>query len=381
MHMMAHRRGRSKGVQVKKPTIQAVGFSMSGVFRSINAFLHYIKYDSGSNVSPITFHLIHMAFSWEIKALPSPPHLGKSREGKLSPFAILDVAIKIKLFGACSFMRTLLCLCLGVMLSALSSSALLAQAGSHVDLTRIYGAEDRDVPTPTFTGTLGQKDTSALQELIDYLKATNITAWQGMQASGTLTDGTGANDQATLTVLNGDHFRLDVETPKGKRSTRINGGYGKTLEVDGKSFFMPLATAKAGLIAFPRLLVSSFPSSDTSFIDRGQVKIDDQMLHRITVEESASTSKTATDQHNINVTDLYFDVSSHLLLKSVSSVQLDSSDRERYLVAVTYGNYQKVQGSLIPYSYSQNLNGQRQWSLQLNEVNLQPTVDTSYFQF
>jgi hypothetical protein len=279
-------------------------------------------------------------------------------------------------------MRSLLCLCLGAA-TVLSNPFSQAQTAvqEKVDLTRIYGAEDRDVPTPAFTGSLGQKDASALQELIDYLKAVNIATWRGMQANGTLTDSRGANDQATLTILNGNHFRLDVETAKGKRSTRINSSYGKTLEADGKSFFMPPATAKAGLIAFPRLLVSTFPSSDTSFIDRGQLTVDGQMLHRITVEESTFSGKTATNPRDINVTDLYFDASTHLLLKSVSSVQLDSSDRQRYLIAITYGNYQKVQGSLIPYSYSQSLNGQRQWSFQLNEANLQPSVDTSYFQF
>lgn len=256
-----------------------------------------------------------------------------------------------------------------------------ASAVAQADFTRIYGSEDQAVPTPTFVGTLGQKDTGALQELVDYLKAVDILNWQGMQASGTLTDHSGNTNQATLTILNGNQFRLDVQTPRGERSTRISGSYGRTLEADGKSFSMPPAAATTGLLAFPRLLVATFPESNMAFIDRGLVQIGGQSLHRITLEESAFPEATKADSRNVGVTDLYFDPSSHLLLKSASAVQLDSGDNERYLLVVTYGNYQNVQGNLIPCTYSQSLNGQPQWTLQLNSPSLQPSVDSSYFHF
>jgi hypothetical protein len=252
---------------------------------------------------------------------------------------------------------------------------------AQTDFIRIYGSEDQTIPTPAFVGSLGQKDTAALQELIDYVKAVNITAWKGMQASGTLTDGAGNTNQATLTILDGDHFRLDVENSKGQRSTRLSGNYGEIVETDGKSFRLPPATAEAGLLAFPSLLASTFPTSNTSFIDRGQVQIEGKMLHRITLEENASSNEISAEQRETNVTDLYFDPASHLLLKSASAVQLDLTDPERYLIVVTYGGYQHVQGSFLPLKYDQSLNGRHQWSLQLSNPNLQPAVDTSYFQF
>lgn len=269
--------------------------------------------------------------------------------------------------------------CAALLLTGFLSIANPANAQS--DLTRVYGAEDQTVPVPTLVGTLGQKDAAALQELIDYLKAVNIVKWQGMQASGTLIDGSGQSERATLTVLNGDNFRLDVETPHGERSTRISGTYGKTLEADGKSYFLPATTAQAGLLAFPKLLVSTFPRASTSFIDRGQVAIAGQSLHRITLEEPAISNGSTPNLNEISVTDLYFDPTTHLLMKSASSVQLDSADREYYLIVLTYGDYGTVQGGLIPSRYSQSLNGQRQWTLQLNTPNLQPSVDSSYFHF
>ncbi|MGH9585786.1 MAG: hypothetical protein ACRD3F_02460 [Acidobacteriaceae bacterium] len=258
---------------------------------------------------------------------------------------------------------------------------LLQCASAQGQFTRIQGTEDQSVPMPTFVGALGQKDARALQEFVDYLKAVNIFSWKGMQASGTLTDSLGNADPATLTIVNGDQFRLDVQKPRGERSTRISGSYGKTLEVDGKSFSMVPATARAGLLAFPQLLVATFPTSNTSFIDRGLVQIGGGSFHRITLEELAFTDATAIDSRNINVTDLYFDPSSHLLLKSASAVQLDSADREQYLIVVTYSNYENVQGTLIPCTYSQSMNGQPQWTLRLNSPSLQPSVDSTYFYF
>lgn len=258
---------------------------------------------------------------------------------------------------------------------------LCASSPGQTGFTRIQGTEDQGVPMPAFVGTLGRKDTGALQEFVDYLKAVNVSGWQGMQASGTMTDSRGNTDQATLTIRGGDDFRLDVQTPNGKRSTRIRGSNGETLAADGKSFAMPPATAETGLLAFPQLLVTTFPSSNTSLIDRGQVQIGGRTLHRITLEELALPFETKPESRNVTVTDLYFDPSTHFLLQSASAVQLDPTDPEKYLVVITYSNYQNVQGSLIPCLYSQSLNGQHRWSLQLDQPSLQPSVDASYFHF
>lgn len=97
--------------------------------------------------------------------------------------------------------------------------------------------------------------------------------------------------------------------------------------------------------------------------------------------ELASSEDPASEKGNIGVLDLYFDSTSHLLLKSADYVQLDTSDRQHYVRVVTYGDYREVDQTLIPHQYSQTLNGQKQWTLQLAEVHLSPATDASYFQF
>jgi hypothetical protein len=252
-----------------------------------------------------------------------------------------------------------------------------------VDFTRITGAEDGDVAVPRPVLSLGQKDASALQVVTEFLKTVNGTAWGGMQATGTLTypGTTEVQYPAKLSVKNGNSFRLDVNAAEGERSIRINGVMGSILESNGVKHTLPPANALGGLFAFPKLIMGTFPDTQTSVVDQGTAVVEGKSLHRITVQEPVSSEATplATDQPS--VVDLYFDPATHLLVKSVASVQLDTADRARYMQAITYSDYRDVNGILLPFAYSQTLNGQRQWSLQLNNVQLNSAIDTSLFTF
>jgi hypothetical protein len=261
----------------------------------------------------------------------------------------------------------------------------LSGAQAQLDQTRVYGPEDSDVPTPAVRAPLGQQDAGALQELIDYVRAVNLGAWQGLRGTGSFANSGAANtsqDEATLTISQGDRFRLDVRTTEGIRSTRIADTYGKTMDPSGKSWGLPLATAKLGLFFFPRLLVAAFPASKTSLIDQGNVQIEGRTLHRITVAEPLiQTQQMVTTPSRLSVVDLYFDTSTHLLIKSAANIQLDSADRSRYIQVLTYQDYRKVQSGLVAFRFHQSLNGQPQWTLQLSDVNLAPDSNTSDFYF
>jgi hypothetical protein len=113
------------------------------------------------------------------------------------------------------------------------------------------------------------------------------------------------------------------------------------------------------------------------------VSVSGNSLHRITFEAPVLSSQASvtTTRENVSLVDLYFDPGTHLLLKSVASVRLDSKDRAYYLQAITYGDYRQVAGVMIPHSFTQTLNGQRQWTLQLTNPRVSPVVDSSYFHF
>ncbi|WP_213807732.1 hypothetical protein [Granulicella sp. dw_53] len=257
------------------------------------------------------------------------------------------------------------------------------ESPSSKDFTRIMGAEDNEIADPGAPLASGQSDPLALQAITAFLAAVNGRAWSGMQATGTLTSPEAPQSQnpAVLTIKDGDSFRLDVNTTTGQRSTRIHGTSGIIQESNGTKHTLPPATALDGLFAFPQLMMITFPDAQTSVLDRGTVAINGRSLHRISVQHTFSTEATSVTVTQPTIVDLYFDPTTHLLLKSAAWIQVDTADRAKYLQVVTYGDYQTVNGIVLPFSYSQTLNGQRQWSLQLTNIQLSPAVETSLFTF
>lgn len=249
------------------------------------------------------------------------------------------------------------------------------------EFTRINGTEDSGIPLPLIESAGHPKDASAIQELIEYLNAVGVTQWQGMKAKGIVLQSDGGSAVACLTIGRSDQARLDVATASGTRSTRMDGSIGMTIEADGKRIPLPPATARAGVVAFPRLFSADFGKVALAIIDRGQVNVDGETLHRITVEEPVLLNGMPIAPYSGSVTDLYFDVGKHLLRMSASLVQVDSADRERYLVVTRFSDYQRDGSMLMPHSIRQTLNGQQQWTLQLTEIDLQSPNDPSYFQF
>jgi hypothetical protein len=117
-------------------------------------------------------------------------------------------------------------------------------------------------------------------------------------------------------------------------------------------------------------------------LDRGHVQIGGRNLHRITVGEPIADNQQANaDPSRTTLVDLYFDTASHLLVKSVAAIQLDSADRARYIQVLTYDDYRKAQNSLIAFRFHQSLNGQSAWTLQLSKIELTPDTNTSDFYF
>ncbi len=260
---------------------------------------------------------------------------------------------------------------------------------AQTDFTRVYGPVDRDVAVPRETGVFGHVDPAASTEIVEHIKAVGASTWHDMYATGKITYPNGDKaevDDATFSILNGDSYRLDINAPQGTRSIRVLGGFGAIQESDGTKDFLLPSTAAQGLAAFPQLRVATFPTNHTSIYDKGTLTVDGKVLHRLAVERplgsvamgdySATKKRTPPDI----VTDLYFDPTSHLLSKSAASIRLSGS-RSEFIQCVTYDDYQKIDNSLIPFRFTQSLNGQVQWVLQLDHVELNTGLKQANFHF
>lgn len=267
-------------------------------------------------------------------------------------------------------------------------ACVIAQAQStptsveHATPTSALGF-DTDVSIPNATGALGRQDAAALKEITEHLAIVGSAPWLGMQGTGQIVYGTKDPTaySATLSVLGNDRFRLDAQTNKGEMSLRIQGPVGKIQGGGGPSETIPPETAAAGIFPFGLVRTLHFPGRETSLIDHGLTTVGGIQLHRISVETPSIGRDPVTKSRRTIAIDLYFDPTSHLLVKSASSSFVAVGHSAKFLRVVTYGDYRKVGTAMVPFRYTESMDGQQYWALQLSDVQLNPALDTTYFQF
>jgi len=247
--------------------------------------------------------------------------------------------------------------------------------------TRGGGAFDSDIPIPLTSGVLGQQDASAMAEVAAHLAVVGNSPWTGMQGSGQIRYGT--SDQtiypATLSILGGSSFRLDSQTAQGGTSIRISRRYGKIQSADGQMLLLPPNTAESGLFQFELPRLTGFPNPSASLIDHGLNLVGGMQLRRLTYEFLVG-NPSAKNKETV-VTDLYFDPSTKLLIKSSNAIRLNGANNTSFLRVITYDDYRLVSGAMIPFRYTQTLDGQKQWTLQLTTAQLNPALNATSFQF
>lgn len=238
-----------------------------------------------------------------------------------------------------------------------------------------------EVPLPATSAVLGHTDTGALAELLAHLKAVGATPWTGMQGTGQITYGDDTTSyNATLAILGNTGFRLDADAQQGQFSIRINRNHGAIQEVDGKRHLILPGTAASGIFQFQLPRLANFPATGSSFLDRGMVIVAGQNLHRLTFEAPLGIS-TKSGKQKIVATDLYFDSTMHFLVKSANTIRINGITNVDFLREITYEDYRQVGSLLIPFRFTQTLNGQKQWTLQLSDVQLGATQPVAYFNF
>ena len=233
-----------------------------------------------------------------------------------------------------------------------------------------------------------RQDAGALDVLTAYRHAAGTDTWTGIEATGKIVPeeihGVGANasQDASLWILGHQGSRLDIQTPRGVISIRIDGTSGGMQRPNGRITPIDAADAVTGLVAFPELQDSTFPASSISLIDQGTVYVDRVGLHRITMEVPwTHTTSSGMQRSGISITDLYFDPKTHMLVKSANILQGTDTKLALYMKVVTYGDYRARDNTHIPYLISESLNGRQVWMLQIDHVKFIRRIDGELFHF
>jgi hypothetical protein len=268
---------------------------------------------------------------------------------------------------------------------AIAFVCLPAPQRASAQATRVYGPEDRDVPMPS-TGIVASTSDQAAQGLLQsYLQAAGAGQWQGIQATGTITyAGNEAPPQgsATLTITRDGLTRLDVTNSLGNTSLRIRGAGGAFQDVSGKQHRLPPRNARAGLLAYVSLLSPGFATEQGLHLAAGTLQLDGRSLSKLSVMRPvAERQASSRAQGDVIVTDIYFSPDTHLPYKSVDLVGALDLSPQRYVRVITYEDYREVEGVQLPFRYTETINGQRSWVLQLTTAQPQTQNDPAYFVF
>lgn len=274
----------------------------------------------------------------------------------------------------------------GLLLSACIGSLASAQTAKP---STIRPAVDQGVAFPPLQPLLTvRQDPTALAIVRSYQKAVGNAAWADMEATGEMipealrSAGETPGQDATLWISGQQRYRVDVQTPKGAISIRMDGVYGAMQPPGGHIIPMDARDAVTGLVAFPQFEGAAFPAGNASLIDRGTVPVDGTKLQRVTAEvpwmDSAAKDQP---QSGVSITDLYFDPTTHLLIKSANVLQGTDPGLSRDIKVITYGDYRTVDGVQIPFLLSESLNGKRIWTLHLSRVQFRRGMSEVNFRF
>ena len=261
----------------------------------------------------------------------------------------------------------------GILLTVVTT---IAAAQIDPSSFRIYGATDRDIPTPQHS-TKTISDASALQQFIDFVRVSRVSGWRGMTAKGTITYSDDVQSYpAHLYLRDNAASRLDVEKLEGIESMVFAGNTGGFKKPKSR-FLASSDLSQLGLVAFPRILSPDHPAKNSVLTDHGIVRVENVFLHRISLDDPA-TDATGDPWKTI---DLYFDPTTNYLVESVSFVHLSSSDAARYMVETSYEDYRDENSITLPHRIVQSLNGNTEWTLQLNQLDLTAIPASSTFSF
>lgn len=272
------------------------------------------------------------------------------------------------------FRTTHLQLSIGVLLVVLS-----ARAQTTMDPT----AHDSELPAPTAWSKSGAVDSAAL-DVMKKSRGNEGQEWVGFQAVGTLKYGPESPGyRATLTVLDSEHTRLDIETPEGVISSRLSGASGGLKVGESPVLNIDARDAIRGLIVLPLALMSSPHFGRLGIRSSRPITLGTEPNNRITISHPLPPSIRSGDLNvSASVTDLYFSTATGQLLKSVDMVHKPGNSPQLYKRVLTYSDFKTVDARTIPMQYDLTLNGQHAWSLKLSSVNAVPSSDTKdYFTF
>jgi hypothetical protein len=218
---------------------------------------------------------------------------------------------------------------------------------------------------------------TAIKALADYTGSGNITYHWDQDVQGNV----------TAQGLGFDDFRLDANLPSGRRSWTIHNGQTALRAENGNISKFPPDGLVPSSDAFPyqtplfpsslvfpyQQLVAILNSPQFSIFYRGITQLDGRSAHDVQVQLALAPGQVDDPMSEYHTKDLFIDTSTFQLLMTQDSVP------KHVIHQVLYSAYTAVNGVLVPFSISEELEGQHTWDIQLTQIHFNSGLQDSGF--
>ncbi len=234
-----------------------------------------------------------------------------------------------------------------------------------------------------------QRDAQAISILTQSVAAAGgTTAIEGAQdctADGTITYySAGQEIQGTVTIKSRGmkQFRFDATLPQGVRSVVVDGNFGQEHRTDGIIASLPYSsTMQFDSFTFPAgKLSADLQDSSTSVSYLGIVTYEEHQAHQIRLRNPAHPASGSAD-NAVRTRDYFIDSTSFQVLALRSKIYSAGSPSSNLSREMRYTDYRTAQAVSVPFSIDEFIEGQRVFTISLNNVTFNAGLDSSVFQF
>jgi hypothetical protein len=187
----------------------------------------------------------------------------------------------------------------------------------------------------------------------------------------------------TLRARGIGQFKLESTTPQGQLSWVTDGGAGSIRNLDRSVTTLSYQNAiNLGSLTLPSLaLVAALRDSTTAVSDLGLADVNGAKLEQIRVQRKANA---AIDPNNMlskmSTRDYFLDPATAQVVFIRDSMAAPYDSSELYTHEVSFSDYRNSDGLLLPYSITEQIGGQRTWTIQLTSIAFNQGLSDADFQ-
>jgi hypothetical protein len=215
------------------------------------------------------------------------------------------------------------------------------------------------------------------QALIAAGGAAAIGAIADYTAAGIITYHVPSDTQGTVTLrgLGSGEFRMDASLASGVRS-EVDNGNAIFKDETGLTKAYPVSMSPGRLVLPAISLVPALTSASLSVLYKGLVQMGGHPAYRIEVQRFLRIPIADPDGHfrDLHTVDYFVDASTFQILM-VQDIVPKQATRQ-----ISYSNYRSAGGVLVPFSISEQIDGQPTRQIELGQITFNSGLQDSDFQ-